>query len=34
VTRSVVVGRLQQPAWTAEDGSARSILEVMAEEVT
>jgi single-strand DNA-binding protein len=29
----VVVGRLQQQAWTAEDGSARSIVEVVAEEL-
>jgi single-stranded DNA-binding protein len=28
----VVVGRLQQRAWTAEDGSARSVVEVVAEE--
>jgi single stranded DNA-binding protein len=28
----VVVGRLQQRAWTAEDGSARSTIEVNAEE--
>ena len=33
VTRSVVVGRLQQRAWTAEDGSARSTVEVVAEEL-
>ena len=31
--RVVVVGRLQQRAWTAEDGSARSVVEVMAEEL-
>jgi single-stranded DNA-binding protein len=31
-SRVVVVGRLQQRAWTAEDGSARSAVEVMAEE--
>jgi single-strand DNA-binding protein len=30
--RVVVVGRLQQRTWTAEDGSARSIVEVLAEE--
>jgi single-strand DNA-binding protein len=29
----VVVGRLQQRTWTAEDGSARSVVEVVAEEV-
>ena len=29
----VVVGRLQQRAWTAEDGSTRSTVEVMAEEL-
>jgi single-stranded DNA-binding protein len=28
----VVVGRLQQRTWTAEDGSARSVVEVVAEE--
>jgi single-strand DNA-binding protein len=32
-SRIVVVGRLQQRAWTAEDGSARSTVEVMAEEL-
>jgi single-strand DNA-binding protein len=32
-SRVVVVGRLQQRAWTAEDGSARSTVEVMAEEL-
>jgi len=31
--RVVVVGRLQQRAWTAEDGSARSVVEVVAEEL-
>jgi single-strand DNA-binding protein len=31
--RVVVVGRLQQRAWTAEDGSARSTVEVVAEEL-
>jgi single-strand DNA-binding protein len=31
-SRVVVVGRLQQRAWTAEDGSARSTVEVVAEE--
>jgi single-strand DNA-binding protein len=29
----VVVGRLQQRSWTAEDGSARSVVEVLAEEL-
>jgi single-strand DNA-binding protein len=32
-SRVVVVGRLQQRAWTAEDGSARSSVEVVAEEL-
>ena len=32
-SRVVVVGRLQQRAWTAEDGSARSTIEVLAEEL-
>ena len=32
-SRVVVVGRLQQRAWTAEDGSARSVVEVAAEEL-
>jgi single-strand DNA-binding protein len=32
-SRVVVVGRLQQRAWTAEDGSARSVIEVVAEEL-
>jgi single-strand DNA-binding protein len=32
-SRVVVVGRLQQRAWTAEDGRARSSVEVMAEEL-
>jgi single-strand DNA-binding protein len=27
------VGRLQQRSWTAEDGSARSTVEVVAEEL-
>ena len=31
--RVVVVGRLQQRAWTAEDGTARSTVEVVAEEL-
>ena len=29
----VVVGRLQQRTWTAENGSARSTVEVVAEEL-
>jgi single-strand DNA-binding protein len=32
-SRVVVTGWLQQRAWTAEDGSARSLVEVVAEEV-
>jgi single-strand DNA-binding protein len=32
-SRVVVVGRLQQRSWTAEDGSARSIVEVVADEL-
>ena len=32
-SRIVVVGRLKQRAWTAEDGSARSVVEVVAEEL-
>jgi single-strand DNA-binding protein len=32
-SRVVVMGRLQQRAWTAEDGSARSTVEVVAEEL-
>jgi single-strand DNA-binding protein len=32
-SRIVVVGRLHQRAWTAEDGSARSVVEVLAEEL-
>ena len=32
-SRVVVVGRLQQRAWPAEDGSARSVVEVVAEEL-
>jgi len=32
-SRVVVVGRLQQRAWIAEDGSARSTVEVLAEEL-
>ena len=31
--RVVVVGRLQQRSWTAENGSARSVVEVVAEEL-
>jgi single-strand DNA-binding protein len=32
-SRVVVVGRLQQQAWTAGDGSTRSTVEVVAEEL-
>ena len=32
-SRTVVVGRLQQRAWTIEDGSARSVAEILAEEL-
>src|SRR5215204_4850090 len=32
-SRVVVVGRLQQRTWTAEDGSARSSVEVVADEL-
>jgi single-strand DNA-binding protein len=32
-SRVVVVGRLQQRTWTAEDGRARSTVEVLAEEL-
>jgi single-strand DNA-binding protein len=32
-SRIVVVGRLQQRAWTAEDGSPRSVIEVVADEL-
>jgi single-strand DNA-binding protein len=32
-SRVVVMGRLQQRAWTVEDGSARSVVEVVAEEL-
>jgi single-strand DNA-binding protein len=32
-SRIVVIGRLQQRAWTAEDGGARSTVEVVAEEL-
>jgi single-strand DNA-binding protein len=32
-SRVVIVGRLQQRSWTAEDGGARSVVEVVAEEL-
>ena len=32
-SRVVVVGRLQQRSWAIEDGSARSVVEVVAEEL-
>jgi single-strand DNA-binding protein len=32
-SRVVVMGRLQQRSWTAEDGSARSVVEVVAPEL-
>jgi single-strand DNA-binding protein len=32
-SRVIVVGRLQQRSWTAEDGSARSVVEIVAEEL-
>jgi single-strand DNA-binding protein len=32
-SRVVVVGRLQQRKWTAKDGSARSVVEVVAKEL-
>jgi hypothetical protein len=32
-SRDVVVGRLTQRSWIAEDGSARSVVELVAEEV-
>ena len=32
-SRVVVAGRLQQRSWTAEDGSARSTVEVVADEL-
>jgi single-strand DNA-binding protein len=32
-SRVVVMGLLQQRSWTAEDGSARSVVEVVAEEL-
>ena len=31
--RAVVIGRLQQRSWTAEDDSARPVVEVVAEEL-
>jgi single-strand DNA-binding protein len=32
-SRVVVIGRLQQRSWTAEDGSGRSTVEVVADEL-
>jgi single-strand DNA-binding protein len=32
-SRVVVMGQLQQRSWTAEDGSVRSVVEVVAEEL-
>jgi single-strand DNA-binding protein len=32
-SRVLVVGRLQQRSWTAEDGNARSVVEFVAEEL-
>jgi single-strand DNA-binding protein len=32
-SRVVVIGRLQQRSWTAKDGSARQVVEVVAEEL-
>jgi single-strand DNA-binding protein len=32
-SRVVAMGRLQQRTWTAEDGAARSVVEVLAEEL-
>jgi single-strand DNA-binding protein len=32
-SRVAVVGRLQQRSWTGEDGSARQVVEVVAEEL-
>ena len=32
-SRVMVVGRLQQRTWTAEDGSARSVVEFVADEL-
>jgi single-strand DNA-binding protein len=32
-SRVVILGRLQQRAWSAEDGSPRSVIEVVADEL-
>ena len=32
-SRVVVMGRLQQRSWTADDGSARSVVDVVADEL-
>jgi single-strand DNA-binding protein len=32
-SRVMVLGKLQQRTWTAEDGSARSVVEVVADEL-
>jgi single-strand DNA-binding protein len=32
-SRGVVVGRLQQRTWTNQDGSARQVIEVLADEL-
>ena len=32
-SRVVVLGRLQQRTWTAEEGTARSVVEIVAEEL-
>jgi len=32
-SRVVIMGRLQQRSWTAEDGTARSVVEVVADEL-
>jgi single-strand DNA-binding protein len=32
-SRMVVIGRRQQRSWTAQDGSARSVVEVVADEL-
>jgi single-strand DNA-binding protein len=32
-SRVVIVGRLQQRTWTAEDGAAHSVVEVVVEEL-
>ena len=32
-SRTVVLGKLQHRSWTAEDGSARSTVEVVADEL-